>query len=145
MPGRWRQRKEMMDILDQLKEFENGKYEELLQEYQQIDRWFIDAYCTLGSQIIKQCHYKTSWINREISKHKADRNKLKGEVVQMVKTSFIVGQSYTRDDIKSMLIEIYRQYNIKTKAKASDIKLYFNAKECKKYGESAYKLLEPLF
>ena len=63
----------------------------------------------------------------------------------MVITSFIVGQSYTRDDIKSMLIEIYRQYNIKTKAKASDIKLYFNAKECKKYGESAYKLLEPLF
>ena len=83
--------------------------------------------------------------DHQISKHKADHNKLKGEVVQMVKTSFIVGQSYTRDDIKSMLIEIYRQYNIKTKAKASDIKLYFNAKECKKYGESAYKLLEPLF
>ena len=93
MPGRWRQRKEMMDILDQLKKFENGKYEELLQEYQQIDRWFIDAYCTLGSQIIKHCHYKTSLINREISKLKADRNKLKGEVVQTVKTSFIVGET----------------------------------------------------
>lgn len=145
MPGRWRQRKEMMDILDQLKKFENGKYEELLQEYQQIDRWFIDAYCTLGSQIIKHCHYKTSLINREISKLKADRNKLKGEVVQTVKTSFIVGESYKRNDIKSMLIDIYRQYNIKAKAKASDIKLYFDAKNCKIHGESAYKLIEPLF
>lgn len=145
MPGRWRQRKEMMKILDQLKDFENGKYEEYLQEFQQIDRWFIDAYCTLGSKIIKQCHYKTSWINHEISKCKANRNKLKAEVAQTIKASFVVGGSYKRNDIKSMLNKIYRQYNIKAKAKASDIKLYFDVKECKIHGESAYKLIEPLF
>lgn len=145
MPGRWRQRKEMMDILDQLKKFENGKYEEILQEFQQIDRWFIDAYCTLGSKIIKQCHYKTSWINHEISKCKANRKKLKAEVVQTIKASFIVGGSYKRNDIKSMLNIIYRQYNIIAKATASDIKLYFDVKECKIHGESAYKLIEPLF
>ena len=147
MPGRWRQRKEMLEILDRTKDFnkENGDYEKLLREFSLIDRWLIDAYQAIGSEQIRKCHYRTGQINYLISKSKANRKKLKPEVIKLVKSTFRKGHRYTRKEIKQMLSDIYKGFNIEHSPKATDIKSFYSVKECKVSGESAFLINEPLF
>jgi len=53
---------------------------------------------------------------------------------------FQVGQKYTRDNIKSVLQEVYNNAGIHKTAKATDLQEYFNCTECKVNGQRAYLL-----
>lgn len=147
MPGRWRQRRQMLELLDKTKEFDkdNGEHEQLLREFGQIDRWLIDAYQAIGSDEIRKCHYRTGQINYLISKVKSNRQKLKTEVINLVKSSFHKGEKHTRREIKLTLSAIYKGFNVEKAPTATDIKSFFQVKECKVKGESAFYLIEPLF
>ena len=60
----------------------------------------------------------------------------------IIAVRFQVGQRYTRDEIKSVLQEVYNNAGIHKTAKATDLQEYFDCAECKVNGQRAY-LLRP--
>lgn len=63
----------------------------------------------------------------ELEKGMSDQGKLLGEV-DLVISSFVVGEKYTKSDIKQKLISIYASLDLSKKAKATDIEDYYEVK-----------------
>ena len=63
----------------------------------------------------------------ELEKGMSDQGKLLGEV-DLVISSFVVGEKYTKSDIKQKLISIYASLGLSKKAKATDIEDYYEVK-----------------
>lgn len=147
MPGHWKQRKTMMEMLDEAQKYDqgNGDFETLLREFRECDSWFVDAYLTIGSNAIRECHYKTSVINHLIAKKRNTELKLGEETIKYVKSSFVIGSIYTRKEIKQRLSAIYKEFSIGGAPKATDIKYYFEVKQRKMQEDAAFLIIAPLF
>ena len=63
----------------------------------------------------------------ELEKGMSDQGKLLGEVDSVI-SSFVVGEKYTKSDIKQKLISIYAFLGLSKKAKATDIEDYYEVK-----------------
>ena len=68
--------------------------------------------------------YNISRINKEIANQ--DRN---ARLIDVIQNSFIVGEEYTREEVKKSLQSIYSSCNVEKRVTASTIKEYFEVVE----------------
>lgn len=80
----------------------------------------------LGLDVCKAVWYKTSELDRRLSVMSFDTNLLDSKIL----SEFKVGESYVNTQIKTRLIEIYKEVGYKINAKATDLNNYFNTKKC---------------
>lgn len=86
----------------------------------------------LGLDVCKAVWYKTSELDRRLSVMSFDTDLLDSKIL----SEFKVGKSYVNTQIKTRLIEIYKEVGYKINAKATDLNKYFNTKKCLIQGSS---------
>ena len=82
------------------------------------------GYLSLGFDRLRALNYRTTLINKEISKTSFDRSIL----AEVVYQNFQVGEKYRKSEIKQKLKEIYRDVGYDGTAKATDISEWFKTK-----------------
>lgn len=140
-------RRQIVAILGTLK---NDTDSELVQshiaELRQIEPFIVEAYETVGKEVIEIHNYSRKKIKEAMILKKYHTETSGTEFVQLLKNSFESGQKYTNKFIKQELERIYSILGIAPKKTitAQTIKEFFNVRECKLKGQRAYQLLEPI-
>lgn len=140
-------RKRIVEILESLKDDRASPLaQSLISDIRQVDAFIIDAYDTVGKEVIELNNYSFKKI-KEAMIMKNYKEKTTGvEFVQLLKNSFKTGEKYTREYIKKELKRLYAL--VKTAPKnaitAMTIKDFFKIEECKIGNKKALRLLEPL-
>jgi hypothetical protein len=140
-------RKRIIEILESLKDDRNSPLaQSFISDIRQVDAFIIDAYDTVGKEVIEVNNYSFKKI-KEAMIMKNYREKTSGvEFVQLLKNSFKIGEKYTREYIKKELKRLYAL--VKTAPKnaitAMTIKDFFKIQECKIGNQKAIRILEPL-
>lgn len=140
-------RQEIVAILETLK---NDTDSELVQshiaELRQIDPFIVEAYESVGKEVIEINHFSRKKIKEAMILKKYHNETSGTEFVQLLKNSFQSNQKYSRKYIKQELERIYTILGIAPKKTitAQSIRDFFNVRECKLKGQRAYQLLEPL-
>ena len=80
----------------------------------------------LGIDRCKAMSYKFGDMNKELNVKSFDKDKIR----ELVHDKFEVGNSYTKSGIKSILSDLYKSIDYRANAKASDLKEYFELKDC---------------
>lgn len=80
----------------------------------------------LGVDRCKAMSYKFGDMDKELNVRSFDKDKIR----ELVHDKFEVGNSYTKSGIKSMLSDLYKSIDYRANAKASDLKEYFELKDC---------------
>ena len=86
------------------------------------------GYLSLGFDRLRALNYRTTLINKEISKTSFDRSIL----AEVIYQNFQIGESYSNQEIKQKLKEIYRNIGYDGTAKANDILEWFKVKNWSK-------------
>ena len=89
-----------------------------------------DYYDIVGPDIITACSYVESEIKKKW-RETLSNGEIKDEVTDKIYRTFIVGQRYTKSDIKDVLNNLYEKLGYKKKAKATDLELYYIMKYVK--------------
>ena len=89
-----------------------------------------DYYDIVGPDIITACSYVESEIKKKW-RETLSNGEIKDEVTDKIYRTFIVGQRYTKSDIKDVLNNLYEKLGYKKKAKATDLELYYVMKYVK--------------
>lgn len=107
------------------------KQPDLLDKCTFIPKYFHDYHEALGRKGFEDLKWRRDYIKAALAPTPLDLipHEL---VVAQLKTRFIVGQEYTKEDVKKGLIEIYKALGIKGKPTATDIKRYFTVEESSK-------------
>ena len=86
-----------------------------------------DYYTIVGPETIT----RNSYVESEIKKawlEKVTNEEVREDVIAEIYCTFIVGQRYTKKNIKTILNDLYERLGYKKKAKATDLELYFYMK-----------------
>lgn len=140
-------RQQIVAILETLK---NDTDSELVQshigELRQIDPFIVEAYETVGKEVIEINNYSRKKIKEAMILKKYHTEISGTEFVQLLKNSFQCNQKYSLKFIKQELERIYTILGIAPKktVTAQSIREFFNVKPCKLKGQRAFQLLEPL-
>ena len=138
-------REQIVSILETLK---NDTDSELVQshiaELRQIDPFIVEAYETVGKEVIEANRYVTKRIKEAMilkSRHKKESG---AEFFQLLKNSFESGKTYQNRFIKQELLRFYDilDINHKEAVTAQTIRKFFNVRECTLKGQRAMQLLE---
>jgi hypothetical protein len=118
----------MMDYSEKASERDFKEFLEL------IPGKYKDYYTIVGPEIIKaygceEAKIKKAW------REKISNNEIQDNVVSEIYCTFIVGNRYTKSDIKDTLNSLYQKLGYQKTAKAADLKSLFLIREVK-YKES---------
>ena len=86
-----------------------------------------DYYNIVGPETIT----RYSYVESEIKKawlEKVSNEGIREDVITEIYCTFIVGQRYTKKNIKEVLNDLYERLGYKKKAKATDLELYYYMK-----------------
>lgn len=140
-------RKRIVEILESLKDDRNSPLaDSLVSDIRKVDAFIIDAYDTVGKEVIELNNYSFKKI-KEAMILKDHREKTTGvEFVLLLKNSFKTGEKYTREYIKKELIRLYNLVRTapRNSITAMTIKDFFKIQECKIGNQKAIRILEPL-
>lgn len=138
-------RKRIVGMLDNLKESEDIQLvQSHIEELRKVDAFIVEAYETVGKEIIELNGYSYKKIKEAMILHNY-RTKTTGvEFIQLLKNSFKVGSKYQLNYIKNELNRLYKLVGIvpKQAVTAQTIKEFFNVKECKVSKKRGFQLLE---
>lgn len=138
-------RKEMVKILDSLKDDRDSMLVRYyVEELRKLDRLIVEAYETVGKEVIEVCHYSQMRINEAMILKKC-REKTTGlEFIELLNNSFKVGERYTKSYIKKELERIYKVLDIKRKGAitAQTIKEFFHVEEVWIKKKRSFRLIE---
>lgn len=140
-------RKEAVDILESLKEdMDLPMVRYNIEELRSKDAFIVNAYETLGKEVIEKCNYNEKRIKEAIIMKDFEKKRNGQECVQLLKNSFKVNNKYERSFIKKELLRIFDMVRISPKEKVTGtyIKKFFDVKECKVRGKRAYLIVESL-
>ncbi len=140
-------RKEAVDILESLKEdMDLPMVRYNIEELRSKDAFIVNAYETLGKEVIEKCNYSEKRIKEAIIMKDFEKKRNGQECVQLLKNSFKVNNKYERSFIKKELLRIFDMVRISPKEKVTGtyIKKFFDVKECKVKGKRAYLIVESL-
>lgn len=117
------------------------RYPELLDEMlnmlsQEQHYVLADIFKQLPHDRIRANGYNITRIKREIM-----FNHSKSKISSEVKTTFMAGRIYTKEECKTMLQSIYDRLGLKNTAKASDLFNYISCREIKSYGVKYIQIL----
>lgn len=90
------------------------------------EKKFIDYINLLGIDRCKAVWYNAYLLDKKLNVMTFDSAKIR----ERLYAEFIVGQSYTKADIKGRLSDIYKKLGYKASPKATDLGEYFEMKEC---------------
>ena len=111
----------MMDYSD------NASKENLDNFLELIPGKYKDYYKIVGPELIRAYGCEESKIKKAWME-KISNSEVKDDVVSEIYCTFIVGQRYTKKNIKTILNDLYERLGYKKKAKATDLELYFYMK-----------------
>lgn len=111
----------MMDYSEKASERDFKEFLEL------IPGKYKDYYTIVGPEIIKaygceEAKIKKAW------REKISNSEIQDDVVSEIYCTFIVGNRYTKSDIKDTLNSLYQRLGYQKKAKATDLELYYYIK-----------------
>jgi hypothetical protein len=86
-----------------------------------------DYYTIVGPEVIKAYGCEESKIKKAWME-KVSNSEIQDDVVSEIYCTFIVGQRYTKKNIKEVLNDLYERMGYKKKAKATDLELYYYMK-----------------
>lgn len=139
-------RKEIVALLEQLGECYTEEDCQLRRDLEQTDPQIVKAYDLLGKEEIERLNYSYSKIKAAIILKECQQGAHSTDVVRLINAYFYLQRWYSLSDIKSKLIEIFKQQNIPTKGvTAQTIKDYFEVVERRTSKARGYFLVKSLF
>lgn len=84
-------------------------------------------YITLGKEKIRSLSYQKSKLKLE-SENQMNNQLSSDDLLNLIYSSFVIGNKYTKPHIKKVLADIYSSLNISTTPKAIDLEKYFELK-----------------
>lgn len=103
----------------------NDEHQRLIQEYPKL----YDYYNNLGFKKMQELNFSSSKMEKAYTLVKSNKFEVSKDVKTFVYSTFNTGGVYPSAFIKDELNKIAKQFGLKSKATASDIKKYFNAEE----------------
>ena len=123
-------KKEMRkDIVAQLENIDMTIIDDNIYEIESLERedaLIVNAYIKLGKDFIEKVNYNETDLRIALIKKAAENGETCLPVMDAMLDTFIVDRDYTEKEIKATLNKIYLQFEVDQKAKASDLKDYFN-------------------
>ena len=138
-------RKEMVKILDSLKDdIESTMVQFHLENMRKADPFIVEAYETVGKEVIEVCHYSQKKIKEAMIIKKYHEKTTGLPFIELLNNSFKVGETYTLSYIKKELERIYNVLGIKSKKAitAQRIKEFFNVEEVWIKRKRGFRLIE---
>ena len=140
-------RKEIVRQLELLEgDYETDMIREYKKELRFADPFIVEAYETVGKEVIESLKYSMKQIKEAMILKKV-REKTEGtEFIQLVKNSFQVGQKYKLKYIKEELTRIYQLIELRPQKAVTgqSIRDFFDVRECKIGNVKALLLVEVL-
>lgn len=140
-------RKRIVEILETLKDEPNTSIKQShIDEMRAIDKFIVEAYESVGKEIIEVNKYVRKRINEAMILKKHRENITNPTLIQLIKNSFMVGQKYTRAYIKQELKRIYDLANVipQKAITAQTIREFFTVEEKLIGRNKAFLILEPI-
>ena len=123
--------KTTIDRLKMLLEYSESTSKENLENFLElIPGKYKDYYTIVGPEIIKACGCDESKIKKKW-RESLSNSRIEDEVVSEIYKTFVVGNRYTKSDIKDALNNLYERKGYQKKAKATDLELYYLMKYVK--------------
>ena len=123
--------KTTIDRLKMLLEYSESTSKENLENFLElIPGKYKDYYTIVGPEIIKACGCDESKIKKKW-RESLSNSQIEDEVVSEIYKTFVVGNRYTKSDIKDALNNLYERKGYQKKAKATDLELYYIMKYVK--------------
>ena len=123
--------KTTIDRLKMLLEYSESTSKENLENFLElIPGKYKDYYTIVGPEIIKACGCDESKIKKKW-RESLSNSQIEDEVVSEIYKTFVVGNRYTKSDIKDALNNLYERKGYQKKAKATDLELYYLMKYVK--------------
>ena len=117
--------KTVKDKLKLLVEYSKTTTKENLENFLElIPGKYKDYYTIVGPEIISACSYAESEIKKRW-RETVSNGEIKDEVTTEIYKTFMVGQRYTKSDIKDTLNNLYQRMGYQKKAKSTDLELYY--------------------
>ena len=95
--------------------------------FQQIPEKYGDYFRILGPNKISACKYKDSELKQEFNKLK-NNSEIYPELSEEIYKNFMVGNRYTKSEVKKILGELYKKIGYKKTAKSTDLVEFFIVK-----------------
>ena len=139
--------KEIVKQLEQLGECETEADVEYRESLAFADSFIVEAYDTLGKEVIEELNYSKTRIREAIINKEHQEKAGSTDTLKLIYTRFRPRTRYTSKELKDGLIEIFNTLHIKPpKAiKATTIKNYYVVDNDNTKDEKGYMLLEPKF
>ena len=105
---------------------------------------------TLGINRIRANSYTRNMLEKEFESSMSRQN-INWDLAEKIKSTFIVGEKYTKAEIKEKLREIYKSFEYFVTPKATDLEQWFDVKETKitnsvtKKRDMAYEIISKKF
>lgn len=90
-----------------------------IEELRSKDAFIVNAYETLGKEVIEKCNYSEKRIKEAIIMKDFEKKRNGQECVQLLKNSFKVNNKYERSFIKKELLRIFDMVRISPKEKVT--------------------------
>ena len=117
--------KTVKDKLKLLVEYSRTTTKENLENFLElIPGKYKDYYTIVGPEIITACSYAESEIKKRW-RETVSNGEIKDDVTSEIYKTFMVGQRYTKSDIKDTLNNLYQRMGYQKKAKSTDLELYY--------------------
>lgn len=132
-------RKKIVEILDNIKEdMGTALFDSYVEELREKDSFIVDAYFSLGREIIEQNRYGVKAIRELMIVNEYNKSRNSDAFIKALKNSFEVGKKYLRSFVKSELIRLHTKFGVKhPKAiTAETIKDYFNVIDTARIGNN---------
>lgn len=119
----------IVEILDNIKDdMGTALFDSYVSELREKDSFIVDAYFSLGKEIIEQNNYNVKIIKELMIMNEYNKTRNSDAFIKALNNSFIVGKKYTNKYIKSELQRICKLFDVKNpngKITAQAIKEYF--------------------
>ncbi len=130
-------RKKMVDILSKIEQPYSENARNFISMMRKMDSLIVNAYETLGKEKIVELNYN----QREIKEKMILKERKGNRAIRLIKNSFVIGVSYSNEDIVNELTRIYDKLGIKPERtiKGSMIKDYYKVVGWKNKEKRGYK------
>lgn len=139
-------RKDIVLQLEQLGDCYTEEKSQLRRELEFADRFIVEAYDVLGKDEIERLNYSYSKIKVAMDLKRHQEGAHSTDAINLINDYFYIQQWYSVKNIKSKLIEIFKQLNIPTKGvTAQTIKDYFEVVDRRTSKKRGFILVKSLF
>lgn len=106
-------RKKIVGILDNIKEDRGTSlFDTFIHDLREYDSFIVDAYFTLGLEVIKECNFSTKKISERLLLQEYNEKQSGATFLRAMSNSFEIGHTYRLPTVKNEIQRIYEQFQI---------------------------------